>query len=154
MRVAIERIRNDCLSKLTSSRSPGAVPNKLIGRFGHVICMGHIMTDRDIVPMNPDKAPDEHPNAKDHGTSHIVRTEGVGRAVGTSVGGVTGAAAGAAVGALGGPGGMALGALVGAGLGALGGKLVGDPVNSEIEKRDDPEGPSGEEGSGGGSSST
>jgi len=99
------------------------------------------------------EAPREHPDAKDHGTSHVVRKEGLGGAVGTSVGGVTGAAAGAAIGALGGPAGMAVGALVGAGLGAMGGKLAGDPANSELEKRDDPEGPRGEEGSGGGSTS-
>jgi hypothetical protein len=110
------------------------------------------MTDPKI-PGDANKTPDEHPNAKDHGTSHVVRKEGLGGAVGTSVGGVTGAAAGAAVGALAGPGGMAIGALVGAGLGAVGGKLAGDPVNSELEKRDDPEGPKGEEGSGGGAAS-
>jgi hypothetical protein len=48
---------------------------------------------------------------------------------------------------------MAVGALVGAGLGALGGKVAGDPLNSELEKKEDPEGPKGEEGSGGGSTS-
>ncbi|QJE99128.1 hypothetical protein [Luteolibacter luteus] len=95
--------------------------------------------------------PNEHPEAKDHGTSHVVRKEGLGGAVGTSVGTVTGAAAGAAVGAFAGPAGMAVGALVGAGLGAVGGKLAGDPVNDELEKKVDPEGPRGESGSGGGS---
>lgn len=96
-------------------------------------------------------SPKEHPEAKDHGTSHVVRKEGLGGAVGTSVGTVTGAAAGAAVGAFAGPAGMAVGALVGAGIGAVGGKLAGDPINSELEKTQDPEGPRGEEGSGGGS---
>jgi hypothetical protein len=107
------------------------------------------MTEPDLDPAST-PVPEEHPKAKDHGPSHVVRKEGLGGAVGTSVGGVTGAAAGAAVGAMGGPAGMAVGALVGAGLGALGGKLAGDPINSELEKRDDPEGPRGEEGSGGG----
>lgn len=108
------------------------------------------MTDQDREPGSV-KIPVEHPEAKDHGTSHVVRKEGLGGAVGTSVGGVTGAATGAAIGSIGGPAGMAVGALVGAGLGALGGKIAGDPLNSEIEKSDDPENPGGEEGSGGGS---
>jgi len=108
------------------------------------------MTDQDIQATDHNKIPHEHPDAKDHGTSHVARKEGLGGAVGTSVGGVTGAATGAAVGAVGGPAGMAVGALVGAGLGALGGKLAGDPLNTELEKKDDPEGPVGEEGSGGG----
>ena len=110
------------------------------------------MTDHDGQSAAA-STPNEHPSAKDHGTSHVVRKEGLGGAVGTSVGGIAGAAAGAAVGALGGPAGMAVGALVGAGLGALSGKAAGDPLNTELEKRDDPEGPKGEEGSGGGSSS-
>ena len=107
------------------------------------------MTDDDRQP-EPPETPTEHPDAKDHGTSVVVRNEGLGGAVGTSVGGVTGAAAGAAVGAVAGPGGMAVGVLLGAGLGALGGRIAADPVNSELEKKDDPEGPPGEEGSGGG----
>ena len=100
------------------------------------------------------ETPREHPKAKDHGTSHVVRKEGLGGAVGTSVGGVTGAATGAAVGGvLAGPAGMAVGALLGGGLGALGGKMAGDAVNPELEKQSDPEKPGGEEGSGGGSNS-
>ena len=75
----------------------------------------------------------EHPRAQDHGTSHVVRKQGMGGAVGTAVGTATGAAAGAAVGGFAGPAGMAIGALVGAGLGAVGGKAVGDPVNTSLE---------------------
>lgn len=76
----------------------------------------------------------EHPAAEEHGTSHVVRKQGLGGAIGTSVGTVTGAAAGAAVGGFAGPAGMAVGALVGAGLGAIGGKAIGDPINSELEQ--------------------
>jgi len=116
------------------------------------------MTEQDRQPASSTSShtpetPSEHPDAKDHGTSHVVRKEGLAGAVGTYVGGVTGAAAGAAAGALAGPGGMAVGAIVGAGLGAFGGKMAGDPVNAEIEKQNDPEKPGGEEGSGGGSHS-
>ena len=76
----------------------------------------------------------EHPAAEEHGTSHVVRKQGLGGAIGTSVGTVTGAAAGAALGGFAGPAGMAAGALIGAGLGAVGGKAIGDPVNSELEQ--------------------
>ena len=93
-----------------------------------------------------DQAPTEHPRAEDHGTSHLVRKEGVGGAVGTAVGTATGAAAGAVAGGFAGPAGMAIGALVGAAAGAIGGKAVGDPLNPELEKGEDekrkePEGP-------------
>ncbi len=80
------------------------------------------------------KEPSEHPRAEDHGTSQLVRKEGVGGAVGTAVGSVTGAAAGAVIGGFAGPAGMAIGALAGAAVGAVGGKAVGDPLNPELEK--------------------
>ena len=76
----------------------------------------------------------EHPSAEEHGTSQLVKSQGLGGAVGTAVGTVTGAAAGAAVGGFGGPAGMAVGALVGAGIGALGGKAAGDPLTPYIEQ--------------------
>jgi phage tail tape-measure protein len=78
--------------------------------------------------------PDEHPEPEEHGTSHLVKKQGVGGAVGTAVGTATGAAAGAVVGGFAGPAGMAIGALVGAGLGAAGGKAAGDPVNLTLEE--------------------
>lgn len=76
----------------------------------------------------------EHPSATDHGTSALVRNEGLGGAVGTAVGTTTGAAAGAVVGGFVGPAGMAVGALVGAAVGALVGKAAGDPLTPELEK--------------------
>jgi phage tail tape-measure protein len=85
------------------------------------------------------KEPTEHPRAEDHGTSHLVRKEGVGGAVGTAVGAATGAAAGAVAGGFAGPAGMAIGALVGAAAGAAGGKAAGDPFNPELEKGEDAE---------------
>ena len=88
-------------------------------------------------PKEPEpapKEPTEHPRAEDHGTSHLVRKEGVGGAVGTAVGTATGAAAGAVAGGFAGPAGMAIGALVGAAAGAVGGKAMGDPFNPELEK--------------------
>ena len=83
--------------------------------------------------------PREHPRAADHGTSHLVRKEGVGGAVGTAVGATTGAAAGAVVGGFAGPAGMAIGALIGAAAGAVGGKAAGDPLNPELEKGEETE---------------
>jgi phage tail tape-measure protein len=76
----------------------------------------------------------KHPSAEEHGTSQMVKSQGLGGAVGTAVGTVTGAAAGAAVGGFGGPAGMAVGAIVGAGIGALGGKAAGDPLTPVIEQ--------------------
>jgi hypothetical protein len=78
--------------------------------------------------------PSEHPEPEEHGTSHLVKKQGVGGAVGTAVGTATGAAAGAVAGGFAGPAGMAIGALVGAGLGAAGGKAVGDPINPTLEE--------------------
>lgn len=86
--------------------------------------------DQDLTPL--DESGDRQ--AEEHGTSFLVRKEGVGGAVGTAVGGVSGAAAGAVVGAVGGPPGMAIGAVIGAAAGALAGKAAGDAVNPEIEK--------------------
>ncbi|WP_367871777.1 glycine zipper domain-containing protein [Luteolibacter sp. Populi] len=96
--------------------------------------------------MNPDNsdydpAINDHSGdlpTKEHGTSHLVRKEGVGGAVGTAVGTATGAAAGAALGSIGGPGGMAVGALVGAAVGALGGKAVGDSAKPDLEQEQAP----------------
>lgn len=97
------------------------------------------MLAKDL-PMNieePDmdsSADKEEPLAKNHGTSHLVREEGVSGAVGTAVGITAGAAAGGAVGAVGGPAGMAVGALVGAAVGGLAGRAAGGTVDPELEK--------------------
>lgn len=98
-------------------------------------------------PRGPEHAPDaeikasekiEHPSPSEHGTSALVRNEGLGGAVGTAVGTTTGAAAGAVAGGFAGPAGMAVGALVGAAVGALAGKAAGDPLTPELEKEASP----------------
>ncbi|WP_035613433.1 hypothetical protein [Haloferula sp. BvORR071] len=103
--------------------------------------------DRDYQEELQADAKTEHPSPSEHGTSTLVRKEGLGGAVGTAVGTTTGAAAGAAVGGFAGPAGMAIGALVGAAAGAIAGKAAGDPLTPELEKeaapqhQDDADGP-------------
>lgn len=71
---------------------------------------------------------------EEHGTSFVVRKEGVVAGVGTAVGTVTGAATGAAAGAIGGPLGMGVGGLIGAIVGGVVGMAAGESVKDVIEE--------------------
>lgn len=94
--------------------------------------------------MNSENHPTSEPDpsgdlpAEEHGTSFVVRKEGVAAGVGTAVGTVTGAATGAAIGALGGPLGMGVGALVGATVGGVAGNAAGASVKEGIGEEDPP----------------